>query len=408
MITSVQSIQSSIKNAPDNVLGMVKGISDNLLSNSVVDSLSKINTPSSGISSQNSQSSSTLYSATTPTTPQNNQSILSPGNLSNSMTSSTSNSKINQQELNAIDRTVLNGDDIQSNNLPVRVIIMLIDEIFDLKEKNQWLRQSLMAVVKTFMRNFKGDSMNRKIKEQIADYLSEEYIARYLKNFRKRMWPKGYLAEYSLERTKSAKEITKVLVKTKLLALVSDELRHILGNDTTRRGIFDVFELFQHKPLNKRFCYIIIENLLINFFQTGNNPNSTSFQASSLTSSSTTSFTQTPQLYLSNPLSHTIRLHLSKSSKIKSEWRSNYKQRLLESKLENSKAKPRMSIAQSAYSISSILSTPTTANKSQMQAHMRKTSILQNDITFSEQDGSNNKNENSIPRSKSLYSDIQC
>ncbi len=25
---------------------------------------------------------------------------------------------------------------------------------------------------------------NRKIKEQIADYLSEEYIARYLKNFR--------------------------------------------------------------------------------------------------------------------------------------------------------------------------------------------------------------------------------
>ena len=67
-----------------------------------------------------------------------------------------------------------------------------------------------------------------------------------------------------------------------------------------------------------------------------------------------------------------------------------------------------MSIAQSAYSISSILSTPATANKSQMQAHMRKTSILQNDITFSEQDGSNNKSENSMPRSKSLYSDIQC
>ncbi len=61
---------------------------------------------------------------------------------------------------------------------------MLIDEIFDLKEKNQWIRQSLMLIVKTYMKNFKGDSMNKKIKEQIADLISEEYLARYLKNFR--------------------------------------------------------------------------------------------------------------------------------------------------------------------------------------------------------------------------------
>lgn len=72
----------------------------------------------------------------------------------------------------------------QSNNFPVRVLLMLVDEIFDLKEKNQWIRQSLMLIVKTFMKNFKGDSMNKKIKEQIADLASEEYLARYVKNFR--------------------------------------------------------------------------------------------------------------------------------------------------------------------------------------------------------------------------------
>lgn len=43
------------------------------------------------------------------------------------------------------------------------MIILLIDEIFDLKEKNQWLRQSLMAIVKSILKNFKGDSMNRYI-----------------------------------------------------------------------------------------------------------------------------------------------------------------------------------------------------------------------------------------------------
>ncbi len=51
----------------------------------------------------------------------------------------------------------------QSNNLPIKVTLMLIDEIFDLKEKNQWLRQSLLAIVKSFMRNFKGDSMNKSV-----------------------------------------------------------------------------------------------------------------------------------------------------------------------------------------------------------------------------------------------------
>lgn len=60
----------------------------------------------------------------------------------------------------------------------------MIDEVFDLKEKNQWFRQSLMTIVKSFVKNFKGDSMNRKIKDKIADYLGQESVAHYLKNFR--------------------------------------------------------------------------------------------------------------------------------------------------------------------------------------------------------------------------------
>lgn len=96
-----------------------------------------------------------------------------------------------------------------------------MDEIFDLKEKNQWLRQSLIAIIKGFLKNFKGDSMNRKIKEYIADYISEESIARYLKRIRKRIWPKGLLADAQMPRSKSDREITKILTKTKLLALVS-------------------------------------------------------------------------------------------------------------------------------------------------------------------------------------------
>ena len=68
-------------------------------------------------------------------------------------------------------------------------------------------------------------SNNRKIKGYIADYISEESITRYLKRFRKRIWPKGVLAEAQTPRTKSQKDITKILVKTKLLALVSGNFK---------------------------------------------------------------------------------------------------------------------------------------------------------------------------------------
>jgi hypothetical protein len=46
-----------------------------------------------------------------------------------------------------------------------------------------------------------------------------------------------------------------------------DELRHIIGSETTRRGLLRLFELLQNETLNRRFVYIIIEALLIKLFR---------------------------------------------------------------------------------------------------------------------------------------------
>ena len=42
----------------------------------------------------------------------------------------------------------------------------------------------------------------------------------------------------------------------------SDELKHILGAETMRRGLLRVFEMFQHRQLNRRLLFVIIEGLL--------------------------------------------------------------------------------------------------------------------------------------------------
>ena len=45
----MQNIQATIKNAPDNVIGMVKGLSDNIITNTV-ESINKIRPNSSALS----------------------------------------------------------------------------------------------------------------------------------------------------------------------------------------------------------------------------------------------------------------------------------------------------------------------------------------------------------------------
>lgn len=177
--------------------------------------------------------------------------------------------------------------------------MVLIDEIFDLKEKSQWFRQSLISILKGYIRNFKGNSVNKKIKEHIADYMSEESIARFIKRFRKRVWPKGVLADRAEPRSKSVVEITKVLTKTKLLSVVSDELRTILSSEITRQGLYNLFEMFQYKTLNKRFIYVVIENLFVSLFQQNLVKDAQS----------------------QNQVHSFLSVYLSKSNRVKEEWK---------------------------------------------------------------------------------------
>ncbi|KAG9345143.1 hypothetical protein JZ751_009686 [Albula glossodonta] len=46
----------------------------------------------------------------------------------------------------------------------------------------------------------------------------------------------------------------------------TDELKHIIGAETTRKGILRVFEMFQHQPLNRRLVYVLLEGLLETMF----------------------------------------------------------------------------------------------------------------------------------------------
>lgn len=46
----------------------------------------------------------------------------------------------------------------------------------------------------------------------------------------------------------------------------SDELKHIIGSETTRKGLLTVFDMFQRPILNRRLVYVLLEGVLANLF----------------------------------------------------------------------------------------------------------------------------------------------
>uniref|UniRef100_A0A8C3EDG3 Sorting nexin-13 n=1 Tax=Corvus moneduloides TaxID=1196302 RepID=A0A8C3EDG3_CORMO len=157
-------------------------------------------------------------------------------------------------------------DDNADDNIPLRVMLLLMDEVFDLKERNQWLRRNIKNLLQQLIRATYGDTINRKIVDHVDWMTSPEQVADAVKRFRDAFWPNGILAETVPRRDKAIRMRTRVAGKTKLLEVMPDELKHIIGAETTRKGILRVFEMFQHSQLNKRMVYVFLERFLETLF----------------------------------------------------------------------------------------------------------------------------------------------
>ncbi|KAK9958136.1 hypothetical protein ABG768_012310 [Culter alburnus] len=157
-------------------------------------------------------------------------------------------------------------DDNVDDNIPLRVMLLLMDEVFDLKERNQWLRRNIKNLLQQLIKATYGDTINRKIVDHVDYMTSPEQVSDYVKRFRDSYWPNGILAETPPRRDKSLRMRTRVAAKTTLLGIMPDELKHIIGAETTRKGILRVFDMFQHQSLNRRLVYVFLEGFLETLF----------------------------------------------------------------------------------------------------------------------------------------------
>lgn len=158
--------------------------------------------------------------------------------------------------------------DIETDdNIPLRIILLLMDEVFDLKSRNQWLRRRIITLLRQIVRTMFGDIVNRRILEYVSLMTSPKNVAYYLQTFKQTFWPNGVKAEERPERDEGVKSRTRVAAKVALLSCLSDELKHIIGSETTRKGLLTIFELIQRPILNRRLLYVLLEGVLTTLFR---------------------------------------------------------------------------------------------------------------------------------------------
>uniref|UniRef100_A0A0R3RWV7 Sorting nexin-13 n=1 Tax=Elaeophora elaphi TaxID=1147741 RepID=A0A0R3RWV7_9BILA len=151
-------------------------------------------------------------------------------------------------------------------SIPLRVLVLLIGEVFDVRSQNAWFRRRLVALLNQFVHATMGSSLNRKIIDIVQWLTSKQQVAQYLVAFRNTLWPDGKLAESSECRSEGERLRTCILARAQMLSALPDELRLFIGAETTNRGIANVSEVFQNSRLNRRLLYVIFERLLASFF----------------------------------------------------------------------------------------------------------------------------------------------
>lgn len=70
------------------------------------------------------------------------------------------------------------------DNIPLRIMLLLMDEVFDLKSRNQWLRRRIVTLLRQIIRTMFGDIVNRRIVDYVALMTSPEQVADYLRAFK--------------------------------------------------------------------------------------------------------------------------------------------------------------------------------------------------------------------------------
>ena len=134
-------------------------------------------------------------------------------------------------------------------------------ELFELKEKNNWLRRQAVMII---LQQVLGGAIERRVIENIRYLFIEDMWIWYVERI------EGVLAFYSNEeakkaytpRTQEERQQTKLATFKKLQFLIPDTLGPMVGRANAKRGTTRIFEVLQNERLNQELLYQIFDAMV--------------------------------------------------------------------------------------------------------------------------------------------------
>ncbi|XP_065095021.1 sorting nexin-13-like isoform X2 [Ochlerotatus camptorhynchus] len=143
----------------------------------------------------------------------------------------------------------------------------LLDEVFDLQNKSQWLRRGLIN--RLLGAPWVSHATNKKIIQLAGSLLAMDKVETVLSAVLNNVWPDGDRFNPNPPlREDSTKLRTKLAAKISLFALLSDDLKHVVGSVTCNSGLLNFFQMLQNKKLNTRLLLVLLDHVLKVVFQT--------------------------------------------------------------------------------------------------------------------------------------------
>ncbi|RKO90423.1 PXA domain-containing protein, partial [Blyttiomyces helicus] len=142
---------------------------------------------------------------------------------------------------------------------PTDAILDLLIELFDLREKNNWLRRQAVALV---LQQVLGAAVERRVADQVRWLRGDENVAAKLEALRDSMWPNDAPSPPTATPPTRTPSQRRRDAHAKLASLLPELLGGMVGRANARRGAGRLWLVFQNRRLNQHLVYTLADEVL--------------------------------------------------------------------------------------------------------------------------------------------------
>ena len=139
------------------------------------------------------------------------------------------------------------------------IIADLFQEIFELRERNNWLRRNTVVLL---IQQFFGGTVDRKVTENLKWVFGDENVAFYLNYFKESFWPDDKWNDTVTIRTATQIQDSRTELQYKLQLILPGLFGGVVGRNNARKGAERVFMVFQNKRINQSLVYTVLDVLI--------------------------------------------------------------------------------------------------------------------------------------------------